>query len=231
MNKLVEKIIKSEISSLFTIQDCINLGINKKSVDELLQKAVMNSEIIRIKDDIYTINKMFRKKLIIDEVLAQKLVPDSYVSMESVLSDISWIPEAVYCVTSVTSGNNRLIETKYGRYSYVNLPQKNVMAGVRIIDRGVYNYKRASPLKSLADNMLKQQGPWRGKEINSNIAWICDELLKKCSILDYKGINLDINKFANKTHTINYDRNTIINIINRFNSEGYGQCTNNKNNI
>jgi len=87
-------------------------------------------------------------------------VPDSYVSMESVLSDISWIPEAVYCVTSVTRGNNRLIETKFGRYSYVNLPQKEIMAGVRIIDRSPYKYKTASPLKSLADIIYEREYNW-----------------------------------------------------------------------
>jgi hypothetical protein len=160
MNTLVEKIIESEISSLFTLEDCINLGISRNSVEEMAREAVMNNEIIQIKDNIYTVSRMLRKELIIDEVLAQKLVPDSYVSMESVLSDISWIPEAVYCVTSVTRGDNKLIETKYGRYSYVNLPQKKNMAGVRIIDRGVYKYKTASPLKSLADIIYERKYNW-----------------------------------------------------------------------
>ena len=78
--------------------------------------------------------------------------------------------------------------------------------------------------------ILNQQGPWKGKDIHSNKTWICDELFKKCNTLDYKGINLDINKFANKTPDVNYNRSTIINIINGFNSEGYGQHTKNRNN-
>jgi predicted nucleotidyltransferase component of viral defense system len=90
--------------------------------------------------------------------------------------------------------------------------------------------KKIEPNYKYLNAMLNQQGPWKGQEINTNIKWISDEIIKKSEKLNFNDINLDINKFANKTPTINYDKNTIINIINIFNSEGYGQRTNHENN-
>jgi len=88
--------------------------------------------------------------------------------------------------------------------------------------------KNIEPNYKYLNAMLNQQGLWKGQKINTNIKWISDEIIKKSEKLDYNDINLDINKFANKIPAKNYDRNTIINIVNRFNSEGYGQNTKNK---
>jgi len=160
MNELTEKIAKSKINSIFTLKDVYNLGIDKNIVDEMLQEAVRKFEIINIKDEIYALGRMLRKELITDEVLAQKLVSDSYVSMEFVLSQISWIPEAVYCVTSVVKGNNKYIETKFGRFSYIHIPQKDYSAGVKYIIEGINEYKKASPLKALADIICNYGYNW-----------------------------------------------------------------------
>jgi hypothetical protein len=160
MNELVKKIITSDITSIFTARDLYNAGFNRVYVDEMLQEAVMRYDIINIKDDIYTLGKMLRKEFITDEVLAQKLVPDSYVSLEFVLSQISWIPEAVYVVTCVTRDKSKRIETQFGRYEYVTLPIKEHLAGVRNYVEGINEYKKASPLKALADIICERDYNW-----------------------------------------------------------------------
>lgn len=160
MNALVERIKESEITSIFTPAHLYNFGLDKVEVDEMLREAVVKYDIVHIKDDIYTLGKSLRKEFITDEVLAQKLVPDSYVSREFVLSQISWIPEGVFIVTCVTSGQDQKIDTEYGRYRYVNLHQKNYMAGVRKYTEGFNSYYKATPLKALADMICEREYYW-----------------------------------------------------------------------
>ena len=160
MIDLMENIKQSDITSIFTTGDLYKFGYEEPYVREMLQKAVMNGEIIHIKDDIYTLGRMLRKELIDNQVLAQKLVPQSYVSMEYVLSHVSWIPESVYVVTCVTRGKNRNFNTEFGRYEYINLPQKNYNAGVRHFVDGIYEYYKATPLKALADMIYERNYNW-----------------------------------------------------------------------
>jgi hypothetical protein len=160
MVDLMENIKQSNITSLFTSGDLYKFGYKEPYVSERLQKAVMDCEIINIKKDIYTLGTMLRKELVDNRVLAQMLVPLSYVSMEHVLSEVSWIPESVYVVTSVTQGENKYIETEYGRYDYINIPSKKFYAGVRHITEGVYEYNQAVPLKALADIIFERKYNW-----------------------------------------------------------------------
>ena len=156
----MENIKQSDITSLFTAKDLYKFGYKEPYIDEMLQEAVMKGEIIHIKDNIYTLSRTLRKELIDNEVLAQKLVPQSYVSMEYVLSKISWIPESVYVVTCVTKGKNKSFDTEFGKYDYIHIPQKNFNAGVRHFVDGIYEYYRAVPLKALADIIYESSYNW-----------------------------------------------------------------------
>ena len=160
MNSLVENIAKSSITSVFTARDLYNIGMKKEHMNEMLREAILRQDIIHIKDGIYTLGKMLRKELITEEVLAQKLVPDSYVSMEFVLSQVSWIPEGVYVVTCVTNGKNKDIDTKFGYYEYVYIPQKVYKAGVKRYVEGINEYYKATPLKALADIICERKYNW-----------------------------------------------------------------------
>jgi len=164
MNALVEKIVKNNIASIFTTNDLINAGLNNAYIEDMLQEAIIRCDIIHIKNDIYTLSKPLRKELIMEEVLAQKLVPDSYVSMEFVLSRASWIPENVYVITCVTNGKSINIDTKFGYYEYAFIPQKVYAAGVRRITNGINQYKKATPLKALADIICKRGYNWTALE-------------------------------------------------------------------
>jgi hypothetical protein len=160
MDTLIKKIKESNITSVFTTDDLLNIGLDKLSLDEMLKNAIINNDIIHIKNDIYTLGKMLRKELISEGVVSKKLVSDSYVSMEFVLSDISWIPEAVYVVTCVTNGKNQDINTKFGNYEFVKMPQKKYAAGVERINEGINYYDKAKPLKALADMIYIREYEW-----------------------------------------------------------------------
>jgi predicted nucleotidyltransferase component of viral defense system len=90
--------------------------------------------------------------------------------------------------------------------------------------------KGIEPNYKYLDAMLKQQGPWEGKNNNSNKEWICNELFKKIEILNFEEVNMDINRFANKNSYVNYDKNFMKKTIQLLNSERYGQSFEEKGN-
>ena len=160
MNGFIDILKKKNISSVFTADDLYNLGLKKNNIQEILKEAIMEYNIIHVKDNIYVLGKTLRKELVSEGVISHKLVPNSYASMEYVLSNISWIPEAVYIVTCVTNGKETKIETQFGKYEYVNIPQKKYEAGLRRIDRGNNFYYQARPLKALADIIGYMEYNW-----------------------------------------------------------------------
>ena len=160
MNELLLKLKNSEIKSLFTLKDLSKYNFEDSYLKKMLYELTRNEDVVHIKDDIYSLGNEFRKEFISGEVFAQMLVPDSYVSMEFVLSQVSWIPESVYSVTSVTRGNSMELRTKLGLYEFINLPQKSYTAGVREYNDNIYSYKSATPLKALADMIYERKYNW-----------------------------------------------------------------------
>jgi hypothetical protein len=161
MEKLREIIEKNNITSIFRTVDLYNSLYKKEEINEMLKEEVVKKNIILMKDDIYILGKMWRKELVTDELLAQMLVPESYVSMEFVLSQAAWIPEAVYAVTCViTEDRKRTINTEIKKFKYVYIPQKKYKAGVNRYDEGKYKYYKAKPLKALSDIICKRQEEW-----------------------------------------------------------------------
>jgi hypothetical protein len=93
-------------------------------------------------------------------LLANLLQAPSYISREMALSIDAWIPEAVYMYTSITSGPSRLIKTDRDWFSYLHIPQKNLMAGVHYVELGAEPHLQAKPLKALADLIFEYNYQW-----------------------------------------------------------------------
>jgi hypothetical protein len=93
-------------------------------------------------------------------VLAQKFVPDSYISLESALRNAGWIPEAVYVIISVTTSTKKVINTPFRRFYYEIIPQRNIYTGT--VRQTYYddNYREAKPLKALADYIYERSLDW-----------------------------------------------------------------------
>ena len=82
--------------------------------------------------------------------------------------------------------------------------------------------KGVVPNYDYLSSMLKQQGPWKNKDININKVWLCNELENKNRVLNYDNINKDIKRFTFKDVSKIYDYNMINMLINQMRSEGYG---------
>jgi len=164
MNKLTEKIFENAPYGYFTSQDTATLF--PESEDKrygLVKRAIAGGEIIHIRRGLYCLAPKYQKKKINLYALAQHIYGPSYVSLESALSRHGWIPEAVYTLTSVSSGKSKEFKTPLGAFSYSRVPQKVFYTGVeRLADENGNIFLMASPMKALADYVYVNRKDWAG---------------------------------------------------------------------
>jgi hypothetical protein len=177
MNVLTRAIINHDLSPAFSFSDLKYLGFNKDRLYPLIEQAVNAKEILKVKNNIYLLNKKYRSRSFSQCELSQKLVKNSYVSLEFALSDDGWIPEAVYAITCVTMGKSKKIFTSAGNYFYENIPQKDFCAGVYQLNSDGFSYKKAKPLKALADIIYTRGYDWTTlKPLNASLRIEDDEI-------------------------------------------------------
>ena len=183
MNILIEKLQSNEFPILFTEKDLKKVLIEKSVLDTLFKEAIIKSWIVNVYGDIYTLDRKYRRNLLESGVLAQMLMPYSYVSTYSVLSEEGWIPEAVRKVTSITNKNSIVINTeKFGSFRYDKVYDTIPIAGIftKITDQG--EYKRATALRAICDYMYMFNKNWNSiEDLNINLRIPYEELqnLKK----------------------------------------------------
>jgi hypothetical protein len=160
MNRITRKILEHNLPTVFTADDLRLLEREDNKRYCQMRWALARGDIVRIRRGVYALNKIFRKELINEHLLAGKFVPTSYISLETALMDAGWIPEFVYEIASVTSGQAKFIRTIFCNFSYVYIPQKNLLAGTEQMYDGEEYYREAKPLKALADYIYEKKLTW-----------------------------------------------------------------------
>ncbi|MFZ2653943.1 MAG: hypothetical protein WAX69_03440 [Victivallales bacterium] len=164
MNKLTEKFFENAANGCFTSQDVATLF--PESGDKrygLVKRAIAGGEIIHVRRGLYCLAPKFQKKKLNLQSLAQNLYGPSYISLESALAWHGWIPEAVYTLTSVSSGKSKEFNTPLGAFSYSRVPQRIFYVGVeRLTDEAGNIFLIASPAKALADYAYVNKKNWTG---------------------------------------------------------------------
>lgn len=118
----------------------------------LVYRSIEKKEIARLKPGIYILEKPFRKVDPHPFVLAAMLHAPSHVSLESALAYHDLIPEAVYQVSSVTSGRSRTYHTPFGVFSFQRVPAADPRAGVKALEMHKESWAFvAEPLRAIAD--------------------------------------------------------------------------------
>jgi predicted transcriptional regulator of viral defense system len=164
MNKLTERIFEDVPYGYFTGQDAVTLfpGSQDRRYG-LVKRAIAGGEIIHIRRGLYCLAPKYQKKKINLYALAQNIYGPSYISLESALSWHDWIPEAVYTLTSASSGKSKEFKTPLGAFSYSCVPQKIFYTGVeRLVDEADNVFLMASPMKALADYVYVNKKDWFG---------------------------------------------------------------------
>lgn len=108
-------------------------------------------DIIRLKRGLYVWSEKVTGKALSLELIANRLLTPSYVSMSTALRYYGLIPEAVYVTQSMTTKENREYETPVGCFEFIHMKRDAFNIGIRNIEENGYSYLMASPEKALCD--------------------------------------------------------------------------------
>ncbi len=168
MTALREKLIETDfVDRVFTDGDLNNLLDNSAaSRYGLVNKALKKDELIRIRRGLYLLSDKYRRKKISKYFLASRIVPHSYVSLESALAYHGWIPEHVQTVTSVLAlGRAKKFMTPFGEFIYnqLSVNEYEFLTGVmRVEEIEREPFFIALPLRALADFVYVKRIDWDG---------------------------------------------------------------------
>lgn len=138
----------------------------------LVNRALKDGSLIRVKRGTYMLGSEFRGDPVHPFVVAQALMPGSYVSFESALAFHGWIPEAVFVASSVTPGRKTktFAPSVFGPFGFHPLALEDYQFLVGV-ERASFNARTAlvaQPLRALLDLVALRRITWSGLE------WLTD---------------------------------------------------------
>jgi len=172
MQKLTETALEKSDAGTFTLMEMARwVGGSSNRRFALLKRALQSGEIIRIHRGLYCLATKYLRRKLDPLVLAQRIYGPSYISLETALSYHSWIPEAVYAITSTSMDRSREFETPLGHFSFTRIPQKVFYTEITRVEKDGTgksepgfdtgeSFLLASPLKALADYVYAHRLDW-----------------------------------------------------------------------
>lgn len=110
-----------------------------------------DGDIIRLKRGLYVCSEKVTGKVLSPELIANRLLTPSYISMSTALRYYGLIPEAVYVTQSMTTKESREYDTPVGRFVFSKINKKVFHIGIRNVEENGYSFLIASPEKALCD--------------------------------------------------------------------------------
>ena len=160
---------KSFPNPLFSSQDIRLLAA--KITPSQLTLWQKQDYITKIRGGVYIFNDA--KSKLTPEELSAVLVEPSYISLETVLSRHSLIPEMVFTTTCITTKNTRSYQTYLGAVSYSHIKQ-DLFFGYDVVNSDIRPYHLATAEKALLDffylhPQYKDQGDIEGLRIEPSL--------------------------------------------------------------
>ena len=159
----------------------------------LVNKALARQEWIRLKRGCYVLNQKYAPFALSLMYFSSKMVPHSYISLETALSLHGLIPERVSSIFSIVShGKNRTFKNHFGEFTYYVLPTNpyEFLTGVTRAEVGGQPFFLATPLRALADLMYIKKLTYTGLEWLTDSLRIEIEALMILSTNDFKMLHL-----------------------------------------
>lgn len=94
-----------------------------------------DGDIIRLRRGLYVCSESITGKALSLELIANRLLTPSYVSMSTALRYYGLIPEAVYVCQSMTTKESREYETPVGRFTFARMKNEAFNIGIRKLKR------------------------------------------------------------------------------------------------
>lgn len=110
-----------------------------------------NGDIIRLRRGLYVCSESITGKPLSLELIANRLLTPSYVSMSTALRYYGLIPEAVYVCQSMTTKESREYKTPLARFTFTSMKKDVFNIGIRNIEENGYAFLIATPEKALCD--------------------------------------------------------------------------------
>lgn len=170
MNSLVEQVTKANLAGrIFNERQLAEvLGGGDARRYGLVNRALKDGSLIRLKRGTYLLDKQYRSDTVHPFAVAQALQPGSYVSLESALSFHGWIPEAVYTTASISPGRKTIIQetSSMGRFTFhpVATHDYQFLTSVERIKFGKLTAFVATPLRALMDLVALRKEQWSGTD-------------------------------------------------------------------
>jgi hypothetical protein len=134
-----------DLSSVYP--DCVNLAMKAKRLENV-------QAIIRLKKGLYVVTSDESGVELSQFLLANHIYGPSYVSMQAALRYYGLIPEAVYNITSMTTGVAKSYENSVGAFRYIHVLADYYQIGSVIGQDGGSSFLMATPEKALCDLMV-----------------------------------------------------------------------------
>jgi len=172
MQTLTEQLIENGLSDRVLMDTQLSRlipGTSQRRYN-LVNRAMKAGELIRLRRGLYMLHNKYRSQPCHPYVLAQRLVPGSYVSLETALAFHNWIPEAVYSTASVMPGR-KAKEFNYealGRFTFHPLAIQTgyYLELVERVQLGEQPALIARPIRALLDLICLRKMEWQG------LAWL-----------------------------------------------------------
>lgn len=132
----------------------------------LVNRALKAGELHRLRRGLYVLAKPYRAFDCHPYALAQRLVPGSYISLETALSHHRWIPEAVQVTASIVPGSksSNFENSELGHFSFhpLSTQQGHFLELVARTTIDHQTFLVAEPLRALLDLVCLRKLEWQG---------------------------------------------------------------------
>lgn len=108
-----------------------------------------NGDIIRLKRGLYVCPESVSGKPLSLELIANRLLTPSYISMSTALRYYGLIPEAVYLIQSMTTKEAREYDTPVGQFVFTRVQREVFNIGIRNVEENGYSFLISAPEKAL----------------------------------------------------------------------------------
>ena len=147
-----------------------------------VNRALKAGELIKPRRGLYVLNPVYRKQPLHPFVLAQQILPGSYVSAESALGFHGWIPESVHTVLSMTHGGKSVTyeHAQLGRFEFRRMTTNTgyFLQSVARHELQQQSALIAEPLRALLDLVYSRKFEWQGIEFLTSGMRIDDQQLR-----------------------------------------------------
>jgi len=158
----------------------------------LVNRALKDGSLIRVKRGVYALAKAYRSAPVHPFAVAQALLAGSYISFESALAYHGWIPEAVLVTACVTPGRKTLEfpATEFGPFKYhpLAIADYHFLSGVERVTFDKLTAFVAKPLRALMDLVALRKVEWSGLDWLTSGMRIDDDLLLALTAKDFAAV-------------------------------------------